>query len=117
MKVTGPHTGAPAPEPEATRGKSPAGEIKSGSAESVGSVERKPGGSSSVEKTFAETLAAARPAPASTSAHVNGPDALTSDIAADLKAGKVDAKGALERVVERVLDRQLGADAPAELRA
>jgi hypothetical protein len=114
MKVTGPQPGAPVPESEGARGKSPAGEIKpgAGAAAESESIHGKPAG-----PTFAETLAAGRAAPASTATRVKAPDALTADIAADLRAGKVDAQGALERVVERVLDRQLGKDAPADLRA
>jgi hypothetical protein len=44
------------------------------------------------------------------------PDPLTADIAADLRAGKLTPAAALERVVERVIDRQLGAEAPAAVR-
>jgi hypothetical protein len=39
-----------------------------------------------------------------------------SDIAADLKAGRISAGAALDKVIERVLDRQLGANAPAGIR-
>jgi hypothetical protein len=39
-----------------------------------------------------------------------------SDIGADLKAGKITAQAALDKVVERVLDRQLGKKAAAGLR-
>jgi hypothetical protein len=83
-------------------------------------------------RTFAETLAAGRPAQepaaararsgdgASEPAHgvrpSRGVDPVTSDIAADLKAGKIDPKAALDRVVERVLDQQLGPNAPSALR-
>jgi hypothetical protein len=70
-------------------------------------------------RTFAETLATGR-APASAGpAAAGSPDALTADIAADLKAGKLDAQQALDKVVERVIDHQLrhlGPDAPAALR-
>jgi hypothetical protein len=75
-------------------------------------------------KSFAETLAAGRRQPgaaaAKGSAAARGAmaaDPLTADIAADLRAGKIDPKAALDRVVERVLDQQLGKDAPPELRA
>lgn len=109
MKVTGPGSqgvGSPTAEAEATRGKASVGEVKSGSGQAI---DKQP--------SFAETLATSRPAAAAPPAHASGPKALTADIAADLKAGKVDAPRALERVVERILDRQLGADAPAEIRA
>ena len=105
IKVTGPNAGGPqgpgAPEDAGQPG-------KVGSSGKAGKAE---GG-----RPFAETLAAGRPAPGAATAAASGPDALTADIAADLKAGRLDAKGALERVVERVLDQQLGKDAPPALR-
>jgi len=39
-----------------------------------------------------------------------------SDIGVDLKAGKITAETAIDRVVERVLDRQLGKKATTALR-
>jgi len=39
-----------------------------------------------------------------------------SDIGADLKAGKISARTAIDQVVERVLDRQLGKQAVPALR-
>jgi hypothetical protein len=109
MKVTGPGSGAPPEGPGASEGV--AG--KAG-----------PKGASGVEapetsgRTFAETLGAGRSVkdPAATKGAA-GVDPLTSDIAADLKAGKIDPKAALERVVERVLDQQLGTNAPPAVRA
>jgi hypothetical protein len=38
------------------------------------------------------------------------------DLAADLRAGKVTPGTAVDKVVERILDRQLGPDAPAGIR-
>jgi hypothetical protein len=102
MKVNGPGGGADAPNP--TGG---------------GAETKAPGGVEKPEasgRTFAETLAAGRPAAGATTERVSGADGLTADIAADLRAGKIDPKAALERVVERVLERQLGADAPVALR-
>jgi hypothetical protein len=122
MKVNGPGTSPGAP-PEGTS--APKGE----GAEGASRTERAADRSTGVEKpgaagrTFAETLAAGRPgaapppgaAPASAKAPASV-DALTSDLASDLKAGRIDAQAALDRVVERVLDQQLGKDAPAALR-
>jgi hypothetical protein len=105
MKVNGPGTGA---TPEADKGP--------GAADAAG----KPTGAAGPDKTahvgrsFTETLAASQPA--AHPEHVGGADALTADIAADLKAGKLDPKAALDKVVERVLDRQLGANAPVAMR-
>jgi hypothetical protein len=42
--------------------------------------------------------------------------AAVSDIGADLKAGKISAQTAIDKVVERVLDRQLGKHAAPALR-
>jgi hypothetical protein len=41
---------------------------------------------------------------------------LTADIATELSAGRIDPKAALDRVIERVLDKQLGPGAPAAVR-
>jgi hypothetical protein len=106
IKVTGPKTPGAGPEAE--------GAQEIGKAGKPGAAGKEPAGQAG--RTFAETLAAGRTAPTAGAEAARGPDALTADIAADLKAGKVDAKGALDRVVERVLDQQLGADAPAALR-
>jgi hypothetical protein len=99
MKVNGPGTGA---TPEADKAPDAAGK-PTGAA-----------GPENVGRSFAETMAA--PQAAATATHAGGADALTADIAADLKAGKLDPKAALDKVVERVLDRQLGANAPAAMR-
>jgi hypothetical protein len=40
-----------------------------------------------------------------------------SDIGADLKAGKLTPQAAIDKVIERVLDRQVGRKAATELRA
>ena len=39
-----------------------------------------------------------------------------TDLAADLKAGKISPKAAVDRVIDRVVDKQLGANAPAATR-
>jgi hypothetical protein len=111
MKVTGPGspTGAP---PEGTG--APDAKVDKTGAKGAAGVEKP----EAAGRTFAETLAAGRPQPGAAAAKGAGAaDPLTADIAADLKAGRIDAKAAIERVVERVLDQQLGADAPAQVRA
>jgi hypothetical protein len=114
MKVTGPgpRAGVPGAAPGAATDAPSAPDAVKGKPGTTGA--EKPEGAN---RTFAQTLAAGRPAPEVAPAHARGADALTSDIAADLQAGKIDPKAALDRVVERVLDRQLGADAPATLRS
>ena len=66
---------------------------------------------------FADKLGAAdeakRPADAAAAAAARG---LTADVAAELAAGRIDAKAALDRVLERVIDKQLGPGAPAAVR-
>lgn len=39
-----------------------------------------------------------------------------TDLAADLKAGKISPKAAVDRVIDRVVDKQLGANAPSATR-
>jgi hypothetical protein len=94
MKIEGPKPGAP-------------GAVPPGREQGPDRASRPAG------KAFAEELGAPRAGGAS---ETPGTDALTADIAADLHAGKLDAQAAVERLVERVIDQQLGADAPAPVR-
>jgi hypothetical protein len=103
MKVTGPKAGTPGTEPEA---------VKSPEAPGPKAV----GPEAPNNKTFAQTLAAGRAGPAPAPGAVRGAETLTAHIAADLKAGKLGPEAALDRVVELVLDQQLGANAPVALR-
>jgi hypothetical protein len=103
MKVTGPKAGAPGTEPEA---------IKSPEAPGPKAA----GPEAANKKSFAETLAAGRAGPTPDPGQVRGAETLTAHIAADLKAGKLAPEAALDRVVELVLDQQLGTDAPVALR-
>jgi hypothetical protein len=105
MKVTGPGSGAPPDGADAPD--------KTSKADGGKGVEKP----DAAGRSFAETLGAGRPAQPTSAKGATAPDPLTADIAADLKAGKIDPKAALDRVVERVLDQQLGANAPAALRA
>jgi hypothetical protein len=119
MKVTGPgHPPAEGAGPPKGAGAPDEADAAKKSGKAAGGEKPEAAG-----RTFAETLAAGRhssaAAGAPAAAGVNGAaaaDPLTSDIAADLQAGKIDPKAALDRVVERVLDQQLGADAPAAVR-
>src|ERR1700759_3137876 len=102
MKVTGP--GSPPAPPEGA----------SGNARDADAVRGKGGAQGPTEagRTFAEAVSGAPPptrgAPEASgrAAATGGADPLTADIAADLEAGKIDPKAALDRVVERVLDQQ-----------
>jgi hypothetical protein len=40
----------------------------------------------------------------------------TSDLAAELKAGKITPQAAVDRVIDRVVEKQLGTNAPAAVR-
>lgn len=91
MKITGPGSGVP---PEAVGG--------SEAAEKAGSK-------------FAEKVVGTSSPGGVDPGKVAGA-ALTADIGADLHAGRITADVALQRVIDRVLDRQIGADAPAALR-
>lgn len=125
MKVNGPGTSAGAPPEGTSAPKGPERTAKAErSADKNGATGAEHVKTDASGRTFAETLAAGQPGaapPASTKAPASmkapaSVDALTSDIASDLKAGRIDAKAALDRVVERVLDQQLGKNAPAALR-
>ena len=98
-KVSGPGSGpppvsGPAPGEDGTEGASGAGGAK-----------------------FADKLAATDPSKrAGDPAAVAAARGLTADVAAELAAGRIDAKAALDRVIERVVDKQVGPGAPAAVR-
>jgi len=118
MKVTGPGTGPGAPPavPEASAGTDQAGAA---------------GGARPSGQAFADKLAsvgapgapdpaaaaAGPPGGASPGVAAQGVGGIVSpEIAADLAAGRLSPRAAVERVIEQVLSRQLGADAPAAVR-
>jgi hypothetical protein len=76
------------------------------------------------EETFAERLArGTSPAAAATESARSAADASgtagvgpVAQIIADLQAGKIDARTAMDRVVESVLSAQVSPGAPAEVR-
>ena len=68
-------------------------------------------------KGFAEKLGGTDAArPASDVSPGQAARGLTADVAAELAAGRIDQKAALDRVIERVIDKQLGPGAPAAVR-
>jgi hypothetical protein len=76
-----------------------------------------PAGPSPSGKAFAETLAGPTSVDAIRAGGIAGPGQVpVQDLAADLEAGKLDARAAVEQVIDRVLDLQLGRDAPAAVR-
>lgn len=87
----------------------------------AGSAGKAPGIAGAKGKAFADKLASAERAAGA----ARGPEkaaaarraSAVSDIGADLKAGRLGQKAALDKAVERVLDRQLGKAAAPALRA
>jgi hypothetical protein len=67
---------------------------------------------------FAEKMNAAAPASGQPAVDgARGPvDAATAAIAADIKAGRLTPGAAVEKLLDQVVAKQLGADAPAALR-
>lgn len=66
---------------------------------------------------FADKLKAGQPAGVSeTGAAAPTAASGVSDLAAALKAGTLTPKAAVDRVIDRVVEKQLGADAPAAAR-
>jgi hypothetical protein len=87
-------------------------------------AEAKPSGSG---KAFAEKMAPAGPVtpakPANPTARTSRLDATrpagkvaVGDLAAGLKTGKLDSRAVLDKLIERVIDAQLGSGAPPQLR-
>jgi hypothetical protein len=71
------------------------------------------------EESFADKLSGAK-APSGKAAAGQtsgaGPTGLAGDLAAELQAGRITPKAALERVIDRIVDKQLGTNAPAAIR-
>jgi hypothetical protein len=63
---------------------------------------------------FADKLAGAgAPAPAASPGRA---DTITADLAADLRAGRITPQAAIEKVIDRIVERQVGAGAPPAVR-
>jgi hypothetical protein len=107
-KVTGPGNGPSGSGPVGGPDGGPVGGSVGGADESRPSV----GGPRFADK-LGQTEAAAQ---ASKPATALPPGGLTSDLAADLRAGKITPRAAVDRVIDRVVDKQLGAGAPAATR-
>jgi hypothetical protein len=98
-KVSGPGSGPPVGGP----GDDPKSESASGV-----------GGPRFADKLGAPEAAKSTGGPAATAAEATR--SLTADVAAELGAGRIDAKGAVDRVIERIVDKQVGPGAPAAVR-
>jgi hypothetical protein len=70
------------------------------------------------EGSFADKLGGAKPAGKASAGQASGasPAGLTGDLAAELQAGRITPKAALERVIDRIVDKQVGTNAPAAVR-
>jgi hypothetical protein len=100
-KVSGPGSGPPVGGPVDDKGDGPAGV----------------GGPRFADK-LTETKAAKPGEPTAPGApsSVSAARGLTADVAAELAAGRIDAKAALDRVIARVVDKKVGPNAPAAIR-
>jgi hypothetical protein len=87
-----------------------------------GSLGKTPGVGGTGGKGFAQKLGAAKAAGvdkgslAAGKAEKTGKPVSVSDIGADLKAGKLTPQAAIDKVIERVLDRQVGRKAGPAVR-
>ncbi len=98
-KVTGPGSGSP--------GSGPIG----------GSDESRPStGAPRFADKLGQTDAAARASKPDAGRPPGGQVKLTADLSTDLRAGKITPKTAVDRVIDRVVEKQLGADAPPATR-
>ncbi len=120
MKVSGPNSGPGAGAPDAAAGAGPdeaAGAIGgSAKADAAGGAQRP----EDAGRAFAEKLAAAGTPPTPTAAPATParPAELnaTTAIASDLDTGRLTPAAAVDRILEQVLEQQVGADAPAAVR-
>jgi len=86
-----------------------------------GSAAKAPAGAAGAGKSFAPSLEKAHAAKAKAGTglgKVASPRKVAdvSDLGADLKAGKISPQAAIDKVVDRILTRQLGANAPTAVR-
>ena len=109
MKVTGPNGGM-APE---LPGEMPAAAKP---AATSGAFGRKLGETGHADGVGAPAAVHAPVPPGASGASRSPGVNLVGDISAELSAGKITPRAALDRVVERVLDQQLGVGAPAAVR-
>jgi len=119
MKINGPGQPSAPGVPGQGAPEGPAGGQPGGAAGGVAPS----GGVPSVEKTqksgksFAETVAGVAPARAAAAPSVARANGISvSDLVADLRAGKLDARAAVDKVIDRVLGAQLGPQTPAHVR-
>jgi hypothetical protein len=104
-KVSGPGSGPPVGGPVDDKG-----QVPSDGPSGVG-------GPKFADKLAADKLAETSPTKrAADPAAATAARGLTADIAAELAAGRIDAKAALDRVIARVVDKQVGPGAPAAVR-
>ena len=101
MKIQGPASGPGVEAPQGLDGADAAPETQA------------PDGTGFAEKLDQGTAIGKASSARPQAAEATGP---VADIGADLKAGKVTAQAAIEQVIARVLDKQIGTDAPAAVR-
>ena len=101
-KVSGPGGGPPVGGPVDDKPEGPSGVGGKGFAEKLGETDATRPSSHVSDVSKASATASAR--------------GLTADVAAELAAGRIDPKAALDRVIERIIDKQLGPGAPAPVR-
>lgn len=66
---------------------------------------------------FADKLrSAGAPVPPASARGAEEARGITSDLAAELGAGKITPEAAVDRVIDRIVAKQVGADAPAAVR-
>ena len=116
MKINGPGQ-PPAPgasgETEGPEGK--AGQAASGVSPSSGAAPADKTLKSG--KSFAETVSGVAPARTAAAPASNAPAGVAvHDLAAALRTGQLDARTAVDKVIDRVVSAQLGPDAPTHLR-
>ena len=107
MKVNGTGPGVPPVDTESVGATETAGAAGGDKAESTAALKGSSGDGAQAAPLSAGSAGARAPEMAR----------LVADISADLKAGQLSADAALEKLVHRILDRQVGVTAPPAVRA
>ena len=122
MKINGPGQ-PPAPGASgATEGPEGTAGTAGTATQAAGGVDRASGAAPADKtqksgKSFAETVSGVTPARAAAASASSAPGGVAvHDLAAALRTGQLDARTAVDKVIDRVVSAQLGPDAPTHLR-
>ncbi|HEY4183593.1 MAG TPA: hypothetical protein VGP07_00930 [Polyangia bacterium] len=115
MKINGPGQPPASGTPTTGEGEGVASTSRTSDATAADATAADARKTSGAGKAFAEKLAGTSSAQTDAAARRPG-EISVKDLAAELTTGKLDARGAVDQVIDRVVNVQLGQNAPAHVR-